>query len=184
MREARKRIIIIVLIGLSFLGYNLYQHVQKGHSDDVAYSISTSSAHEYTVHINGEVKNPGTIKVKPKSKVKEVVEIAGGFTEYADESKVNLEEEIYDGMQIKIPAKEDANKKWKTKAKLGENEIININTANQDDLEKLPGIGPKLAERIIEYREKNGNFKEKTNIKRVDGIGDKKYQAIENNIQI
>ena len=50
MGEARKRIIIIFLIGMLILGYNLYQHVQKGNSDDVVYSISKSSAKEYTVY--------------------------------------------------------------------------------------------------------------------------------------
>ena len=183
MNEARKRIIIIILVGMSILGYNLYEHVQKGSNDKVAHSINNSSLTEYTVHINGEVNKPGIVKVKPKSKVKDLVELAGEFTENADISKVNLEEELFEGTQIKIPAKEE-NKKWKTKVRLGENEIININTATQAELEKLPGVGEKLAKRVIEYREKYGAFKDKRQIKRVNGIGDKKYQQMADHIEI
>ena len=60
----------------------------------------------------------------------------------------------------------------------------NINTAKQTELETLPGIGPSLALKIINYRKENGNFKNKEDIKNVNGIGDSKYENIKEFIEI
>jgi len=62
--------------------------------------------------------------------------------------------------------------------------LININTASQADLETLSGIGPALAQRIIQYREKNGNFLTKEDIKNVSGIGDKRYEQLKDLISV
>jgi competence protein ComEA len=62
--------------------------------------------------------------------------------------------------------------------------VVNINTANQTELESLPGIGPSLAKKILDFRTKNGNFKAPADITAVQGIGDKKYEQIKNLITV
>lgn len=61
---------------------------------------------------------------------------------------------------------------------------VDINTADQKTLEKLPGIGPAKAKAIISYREKSGPFKAKEDLKKVDGIGDKLYDGVQNEISV
>jgi len=68
--------------------------------------------------------------------------------------------------------------------KIIQSKSININTANRHVLTNLPGIGPKLARRIIEYRNANGLFSSREEITRVKGIGEKKYQAISDKITV
>jgi len=62
--------------------------------------------------------------------------------------------------------------------------LVNINTANQTELESLPGIGPSLAKKILDFRTKNGNFKAPADITAVQGIGDKKYEQLKNLITV
>ena len=68
--------------------------------------------------------------------------------------------------------------------KENKSEKININTANQEQLETLPGIGPATATKIINYREENGKFKTIEDIKQISGIGDNKFEKIKNNITV
>ena len=148
------------------------------------------------VHIAGEVISPGIYSIEEGSRIKDVIDKAGGLTENADTEKINLAYQISDGQKIKIPNVNDKNEvenyiieeggenivisdnNTKTKTK------VNINTATQTELETLTGIGPSIASRIIEYRESNGKFKNIEEIKNVSGIGDAKYKKIENEITV
>lgn len=86
--------------------------------------------------------------------------------------------------QIISPAIAEVENLDLAKEQISQSKIININTANRYQLTKLPGIGPKLAERIIEYRETHGPFASCEDIKKVKGIGEKKYQAIRDRITV
>ena len=145
---------------------------------------------EIIVHIAGEVNNPGIIKIKEGSRIIDVVEKAGGFTSEANLDKVNLAYEVRDEQKIVIP---NVNDKNDDKSIIDESssfiiednsngDLININTATQSELESLSGIGPSMASKIIDYRDKSGNFKNKEDIKNVPGIGSSKYEAIKDEI--
>ncbi|MBO5349835.1 MAG: helix-hairpin-helix domain-containing protein [Clostridia bacterium] len=147
------------------------------------------------IHITGEVVNPGVVSISEGSRIKDVIEKAGGVTSEADVEKVNLAYQVSDGQKINIPNINDKNnniENYITETE-GENIIIsdknskanekvNINTATQTELETLTGIGPSIAAKIIEYRKTNGKFKTIEDIKNVSGIGDGKYRKIENEI--
>lgn len=146
------------------------------------------------IHIAGAVKIPGVYQLKSTDRIVDAVKIAGGATEEANLDLINLAALLKDGQKIIIP--------YKTYSETGE-EIntntynyvasaysssgstsakININTANANMLQNLPGIGPVLSERIIEYRNQNGLFGMIDDIKDVSGIAEKKYEGIKDQI--
>ncbi|MCX8094782.1 MAG: helix-hairpin-helix domain-containing protein [Caldisericia bacterium] len=142
------------------------------------------------VQIVGEIKYPGVYEMENGDRVFQLVEKAGGLSENADINSINLSKKLIDGEKITVFAKksltEDDSKTTQsgissTKPK---SNLININTASKEELESLPGIGPTLAQRIIDYRETNGYFQTIEDIKKVSGIGDKKFEAIKNLITV
>ena len=150
------------------------------------------------IHIAGEVVNDGVFELNEGSRVVDAVNIAGGLTENADVSKINLAYILSDEMKIYIPnKKEEINDNFykeeieyiskgsgdnvverKEEQNKEENILVNINEATQTELETLPGIGPSTALKIIKYREENGNYSSIEDIKNVNGIGDSKFNNI------
>ena len=156
---------------------------------------------EYVIHVTGYVVNEGIVRVKPGSRIADVIESAGGITLEADLSKINLAYMVSDGQKINIPCKEigfteeEAENEKYVYMDAGENVIkdsvtekigvggkININTATQSELETLTGIGPATASKIIEYRKINGKFKNIEDIMNVSGIGQAKFNSIKDKI--
>ena len=148
------------------------------------------------VHVSGAVNSEGIVELEAGSRIANAIEKAGGIKESADMSEINLAYLLEDGMKIYIPTKEEteANKKnantqnenYVTSSSEGENskryinniqsssststsssQKVNINTATQEELDTLPGIGPSIAGKIIEYREQNGKFSNIEDIKEV-----------------
>ncbi len=145
------------------------------------------------VHVAGEVKKPGIVRLEEGSRLEDAINKAGGLTDNADISNINLAYIIEDGIKIKIPSiyENDISESYiiegieegKEKTNYKDSKV-NINTATKEELETLEGIGDSIASRIIEYREKNGKFKKIEDIKNVAGIGDSKYDAIKNDIKV
>jgi len=142
------------------------------------------------VHIDGEVVNPGVIELNEGARVIDAVNIAGGLTQYADEKRINLAKKLYDEEKIYIPKvgedtfeTDETYNSYTYDVNNSNQRRININTASKEELQSLPGIGPALAERIIEYREKQ-KFISIDDIKKVSGIGDKKFEAIKDLIVV
>lgn len=147
------------------------------------------------VDIGGEVVNPGVYQVKQGTRLFQVIEEAGGLTEEADTDGINQAEMVADGQKI-IVGSSDHNSPYYGQGqseKSGaanqgavqqgeEGAIVNINLANAEELQQIPGIGPVTASKIIEYRETNGSFQKKEDIKNVSGIGDKTYESLKDYI--
>lgn len=144
------------------------------------------------IHITGAVKNPGVYQLKSTDRVVDAVKIAGGATEEANLDAINLAALLKDGQKIIVPPRiynengEEINKNidnnagamYSSSSSGSISGKININTANAIMLQSLPGIGPVLSERIIEYRNQNGFFGVIDDIKDVSGIAEKKYEGI------
>ena len=204
--KQRKVIIIIVVVIIGFIVWKLYNKSESFSSEEALISdkntLSESKNEEeedmIIVHITGEVKKPGVVKIKQGSRIEDVISAVGGLTENADISNVNLAYIVEDGVKIKIPSvNEDDNTDEYISSDSGKNVIIsdekkekantiivNINTAPQTELEQLPGIGASIATRIIDYRNKNGKFKAIEDIKNVTGIGENKYEKIKDLIKV
>lgn len=161
------------------------------------------------VDIKGEVISPGIYSLKESSRVIDVIELAGGLTENADTSVINLSKKITDEMVIIIYSKEQVKSFEETK-KLEQQKIekcispddislhndacisdsinnsnkININNASKEELMSLPGIGSSKAEDIINYRNQNGPFTQIEDILNVSGIGENVFAQIKENITI
>ncbi len=165
------------------------------------------------IYVTGEVNNRGVVILNKGSRVIDAIETAGGVTNNANISKINLVFLLQDGMKINIPSDEDLknnpnfeyivtgsgdskndsytiqnnNTSRSTdfvSSQKKKNNIININTATQTELETLPGIGPSLALKIINYRAENGKFSNISDIKNVSGIGESKFNEIKDYIVV
>jgi len=146
--------------------------------------LSQSEAtNQITVHLAGAVKKPGVYRLPTGSRLVSAIDTAGGACENSDLNALNLAKVLADGEKVLVPASA-VETKAKTVAEhpsartFSPSEKINLNTADSSELEGLPGIGPALARRILEYRQKNGPFAEVNDLRKVAGIGEKKFEKI------
>lgn len=143
-----------------------------------------------TIFINGEVKNPNLYELPHDARLIDAITAAGGLTADANEAVVNLAHPLQDGNQIYIrslteitsppPVVSEQSTSQTTQATT----LININTANQTQLETLPSIGPSTAQKIIDYRNTNGDFASLDAIMDVSGIGPATFEKLKELITI
>ena len=116
----------------------------------------------------------------------EGVKEAGGATEKADLNSINLARFLSDGEMVRVPEKVKGG--WRTSPSSPDSGLIpgkvNLNLAGKSQLEFLPGIGPKLAQQIIDYRKKDGLFRNIEELKKVPGIGRKKFESLKDLISV
>ena len=136
-----------------------------------------------TVNVDGAVKRPGSYTVPPGSLVDDALRAAGGPTADADLARINLARELRDGDQIHVPRFGEV-LPTPTPYGVSADGRIDINLADAALLETLPGIGPVIAQRIVEYREMNGPFEAVDEIKDVNGIGLTIFEKIEDLITV
>ena len=201
--KQKKIILTIVILVIMLIGRILYDSSNNEITEENQILVSNILEDKkedeediVIVHVTGEVKKPGVVRVKEGSRLEDIIKEAGGLTEKADITNVNLACVVEDGTKIKIPSIDDEENKEYITQDIGEriiiqdenisikNNIININTANDTELEELPGIGASIAGRIIEYKNQNGKFKNIEDIKNVTGIGDSKYDKIKDLIKV
>lgn len=154
------------------------------------------TAAEVVVFVSGEVANPGVYTLAQGSRVQDAVEAAGGFSDGAATQAQNLARVLQDGEQVDIVTQEEADsgaagQGGQTSAGDGAvaadgspGGLVNVNSADAAALETLPGIGPSTAQKIIADRESNGPFASKEDLMRVSGIGEKKYEALQDLITV
>jgi competence protein ComEA len=137
------------------------------------------------VYICGAVVTPGVYELEEGSRLYEAVDKAGGLTDEADETSLNLARELSDGEQIVVLTAEQAAKSEEEQQKAAETSgLVNINTATAAELTAISGIGESRAQAIIAYREKNGGFSCIEDIKKVDGIKDGLFSKIKDKITV
>ena len=193
-----KKQIIITVIAIILIGYYLFSNQKE--------NVVTENLTEFTlqntvqnevinpeenieetilVHVAGQVANPGVVELKQGDRIQNAIEKAGGILETANLSNINLASFVEDGMKIYIPSVTENNEiNISNQEEAVLNSKININTANQTQLEELEGIGEITALRIIEYRKQNGKFKTIEDLKNVKGIGDAKFDKIKDDIEV
>lgn len=173
-----------------------------------AVTSKAAQAKTVRVQVSGAVLEPGIYDVPASCRVKEAISAAGGLTENADSERVNLVRKVRDGMQIRVPVKKAArtnstqSKKAQAKYGLGESvsgksgsnkagsgrnnsmmQSVRINSASASELQQLPGIGPALAQRIVETRSR-GRFTSADDLLRVPGIGKAKLAKLRDYVEV
>lgn len=126
------------------------------------------------VYITGAVPRPGVYALPKNARVQDAISAAGGFLAEAEKSQINLAALVEDGEKLDVPYIAGALPILGTPGPTVvaiTTELVNINTASAAELESLPGIGPSLAQRIIDYREQNGPFATIEDLDNVSGIG-------------
>ena len=192
----KQKVIVVVLIIFMCLiiGYYFINKTQKNDYSELETIAEEKEQEEeiidedkIVVHITGEVENEGIIELEKGARISDAIEKSGGTTEEANIADVNLAYSLKDGQKIKIPnineedeqiIKEEAGEDIIIEGDNKKEEKININTANQTELETLSGIGPSTALKIINYKKEHGKFNNIEEIKNVPGIGESKFENI------
>ena len=189
-------VIVIILVGRRMMASPTKEKVM------VTNAVNTTRVEEATtmmpqncyVDIKGEVLRPGVYEFSCESRIQEVIKKAGGFTEEADETKINLAQKITDQMQIIVPnvhskqedglteGNSEKGSSTNTSVSNSKQGTININTATLEELQTIKGIGKKKAEAILQYRKEHGAFRTKEDLLQVKGIGKKALEAIESQV--
>lgn len=134
------------------------------------------------VDVKGEIENPGVYEIETDARVTDVIQLAGGFSEEADETSVNLAQKVQDEMIIHVPKLGEAEQNLEVS---GETQgKIKINAASQEEMESLTGIGPAKAQAIIQYRDENGFFQTPEDLLEISGIGEKTLETIREELEI
>lgn len=127
-----------------------------------------------SVHLVGAVNKPGVYQLPEGSRVYELLELGGGFTDEAEKEALNQARPLLDGEQIYVHRVGEAPPAYRN----GEVSLVNINRASAAELTALPGIGEVRAAQIVEHRERHGYFKAKEDIMEVGGIGQATFDNI------
>ena len=150
-------------------------------------SAKSSSAAEVYVDVDGAVVRPGVYWLKDGARVSQAIDAAGGLTAEADVTGLNRASKITDGQKIYVPtigeqqaaaAVGGADSAAVASGAGSSSELVNINTASAAELQTLSGIGPSMAQSIIDERTQNGAFASVDDLMRVSGIGEKKLAKI------
>lgn len=141
------------------------------------------------VDIKGAIKHPGLYKINEGDRVQDVIDLAGGLKEDADEKQVNLAQRLQDEMVIYIPTIGEEIEHIQpnissTNTQNAQDGKVAINHATAEEIQTLNGIGPKKAETIIAYREENGPFHTIEDLLNVSGIGEKTLENIRDQITV
>ncbi|MDD2553924.1 MAG: ComEA family DNA-binding protein [Desulfotomaculaceae bacterium] len=202
--EKRQQLILLILVGIILFGggYRLAQ-VQKGPAVEPALerpAPEQASVKNFSVHVIGAVTNPGVYRLPADQRIVDAVSLAGPLAE-ADLDALKLAAKIVDGQDIYVPFQGEQSGPapaggqpaapdragggvFSAGAGAGTAGLLNINTADQAQLDTLPGIGSALAQRIIQYRETNGPFQAIEDLKDVSGIGDKNFENMKDRITV
>lgn len=203
LTQTQKRIFIIgIIIAVGIIAFYVYSkdnNYEEISTEEImvkneTQTEETTDTEKIVVHIMGAVKNEGIVELNEGARVSDAINSAGGLAEDADMSKINLAYVLEDGVKIRIPSINDepteeyittdgveiVESSSQTTQNGGNSKsgLININTANETELDSLPGIGPSIAAKIINYREENGDFASIEDIKNVNGIGDSKFEEL------
>ncbi|MGX7390866.1 helix-hairpin-helix domain-containing protein [Dolosigranulum pigrum] len=142
----------------------------------------------FMVDVKGEVHVPGVYELPADGRVKDAIAMAEGLTDEANELAINFAQKVEDQMVIYVPHEDDdSGLPENTTTGVGEASgatVININTASEQELMTLNGIGQAKAQQIIQYREENGLFDTPEDLMNVSGIGEKSFETLKDSIKV
>lgn len=179
-KQEKRRWLVAAALSLAVLGASLYNGAQQSlpRAGDVK-----APPEEATVYVSGAVNHPGIVRLESGKRLADALDAAGGAAPGADLGKLNLAQPLKDGQQIAVPLLARTGGGVQVSAASADG-LININSADKTQLDKLPGIGPAMAEKIIEYRETHGAYQKPEDLKKVKGIGEAKFNKLKDKITL
>ena len=203
--DKRRAFITLILVGLGIAAYVFSSLRSKRETIEIEVTESVfqdpskteisddmEEDRRFPVYICGEVNAPGIYQIDGSAYLYEIIEMAGGLTDQAAVSHIDMVYRITQEESICIPSVEDISSDtgnesicFPSKEESEPNEKngkVNINTADEKQLSSLSGIGEKTARKIIGYREENGPFVTTEDLMKVPGIGESKYAAVKDSI--
>lgn len=192
--------VVVIVVGLVYFNVNQSfkgEVVSEGAVEKLAELDETedekivedeSAEEDIIIDIKGEINSPGVYEMQLGDRMIDIVDRAGGLTDEASETAINLAEKLQDEMAIVIPKEGDElleTDELNSNASNGlssELDKLNLNHATQAELETLNGIGPSKAEAIISHREENGLFQSVEDVLEVSGIGEKTLESFKEDI--
>ncbi len=182
----KENLLVLGIVALVlFLAYGRDQMKPKPVQGLLTVPEATEAAEpaQIMIHLTGRVKKPGVITLSDDARFLDAVDAAGGFLPDADTESINLSMKLKDEDKIHVPAVGEEPQAAVSAGLLSEPGLIDLNFATGAELETLPGIGPALSQRIMEYREKTP-FTSIEDIKNVSGIGDKLFEGMKEQITV
>ena len=190
----KRSMLILLLLGMVAAGGLMYGYSERDSAVKLSSGESLSAevpAHEITVYVTGAVNHPGVVTLKEGARIGDAVNSCGGVLPTGDAERINMAQVLKDGQKIQVPEKAQAAKaatadksKSAKAGSPGEGALVNINTADLQALDALPGIGPSTAQKIIDYRETEGAFQDIADLKKIKGIGESKFAKLKDKICI
>ena len=202
-KEQKIKIAITLFVIIIAIFYYIYSQNQKEilfeeskQENKVQEKTEEKENKKIIVHVSGAVKNEGIVELEEGARVANAIEKAGGVRDDAYTKDINYALKLEDGMKIYVPTIEETKQEKEevninsessnyiissNNTKTNENsngQKVNINNADESELDELPGVGPSTAQKIIQYRKENGEFKSIDELKNVSGIGEAKFQKI------
>ena len=202
-KEQKIKIAITLFVIIIAIFYYIYSQNQKEiffeeskQENEVQEKTEETENKKIIVHVSGAVKNEGIVELEEGARVANAIEKVGGVRDDAYTKDINYALKLEDGMKIYVPTIEETKQEKEevninsessnyiissNNTKTNENsngQKVNINNADESELDELPGVGPSTAQKIIQYRKENGEFKSIDELKNVSGIGEAKFQKI------
>jgi competence protein ComEA len=148
----------------------------------VAGSVETSAGPQLVVDVEGKVRHPGLVRLPDGARVDDAIRAAGGVLPGVQTASLNLAQKVSDGQQVLVGLDVAAAGGGGGGASAGG--LLDLNLATVDDFDGLPGIGPVLAQRIVDWRTEHGRFASVDQLQEVSGIGNAKYSSLKSKVRV
>ncbi|RME87180.1 MAG: ComEA family DNA-binding protein [Anaerolineae bacterium] len=177
LRDAVRAVLYILIgVGIGLLAAGMVYLASKPPQGEAVTLRPPPTPEPIYVYVTGAVPRPGVYTLPRGSRVADAIDAAGGFLTTADPGQLNLAAPLTDGEWIEVLTSEEAEALQAL--------LVDINTATASELEELPGIGPTLAEKIVEYRDEHGDFARIEDLLNVPGIGQATFERIRDLITV
>lgn len=192
-RKTKMILLCVLLLGCVLTSIAVEHFAKSGAEEMPAVPAAAEQAAQaklLKVYVSGAVQRPGIYDLPAGSRATDAVAKAGGFTELANMEKVNLAKKLKDGSQVNVPSLSAARRKALPKSSDTDTvnssgttvpEKVNINTADAEQLDTLPGVGRATAQKIIDYRSSHP-FTKIEDLKQVSGIGEAKFAQMQDRV--
>ncbi len=180
---------LLILVVCGGYAVQFWGEKESAMSQDAVLNLETAPVQGkplVKVYVSGAVALPGIYQVEPGLRVADVLALAGGADENADLQKVNLAQKCKDGMQVKVPSRKIVSaKNQSSRAVAGAGSpAIFLNAASEAELDRLPGISPVLARRIVQYRAEHGDFHSLQELLQIPGVNETLLERLQGRLAL